>query len=207
MNGSCKIDRPMKEGTYSDYRGRIEDVVHFISGHLDEPLTIGDLAARAFMSPFHFQRVFARVAGERCGHMVRRLRLERAAWQLQNTEMRIADIAFDAGFESQEAFARSFRAEFASAATDFREAQWLSHHLLTANLSHFEPVGRTVFRPLARRGEGLPFDVVDVEPFEIVRERHHGAPHLMEKTLRNFVGRLVPVGFSARDNDSITYAE
>jgi len=196
----------MKEATYEDCKQRIETVVRHMQDHLDEPLTVPMLAEQACMSPFHFQRVFYRIAGERCGHMVRRLRLERAAWQLQNTDLRIADIGLDAGFESQEAFARGFRSSFGSPATDFRERQWLSHHLLSANRAHFAPVGRTYFDPIARRGEGIPFSVETIEPFEVLQRRHDGAPHLIEKTLRAFISDLVANGFDPRKSPAITYA-
>lgn len=197
----------MKEVTYADCRERMELVVRYIHGHLDDPLSVAVLAEQASMSPFHFQRVFSRIAGERCGHMVRRLRLERAAWQLQNTDLRIADIALDAAFESQEAFARSFRSAFGSPATDFREHEWLSHHLLSANRAHFAPVGRPFFDPIARRNEGIPFSVQDIDSFSVFRRRHNAAPHLIEKSLRSFVSEVVPLGFDPRRHLSITYAE
>src|SRR5437868_5570779 len=111
----------MKHVTYTDYCERVTDVVLHIYRNLDRPLPVCQLADRACLSSFHFQRLFRQISGEACIQLVRRLRLERAAWQLQNTPESISEIAFEAGFDSLEAFSRAFRKSFATPATDFRK--------------------------------------------------------------------------------------
>ena len=50
------------------------------------------------------------MVGESMVDFVRRLRLERAAYRLKNGRERVATIALDSGYGSQEAFARVFQA-------------------------------------------------------------------------------------------------
>jgi len=196
----------VRTATYTYYRERVACIIQSVHENLDEPLSIGDLAARACMSPFHFQRVFNRVAGENCGELVRRMRLERAAWQLQTTSDRIADIALRAGFDSQEAFARAFRCAYGSPATEFREARWLTYRLLCPSGAHFTPDGSPGFEPLAAFGQGVPFEIRRIEPFQVAGRVHHGSPHLIEKSLRSLVEELRPSGFDPLRHPMLTFA-
>ena len=60
-------------------------------------LSIEELASRACLSLYHFHRVFTAVAGEAPGEMCRRLRMQRAAWQLCYTDASITAIALEPG--------------------------------------------------------------------------------------------------------------
>lgn len=67
---------------------------------LDEALDLGRLAREAALSPFHFHRIFRGMVGETPLELQRRLRLERAAFQLFAPGTSVTSIAFDAGYES-----------------------------------------------------------------------------------------------------------
>src|SRR5262249_34051831 len=68
----------------------------------------------------HFHRIFRGLIGESIAEHQRRLRLERAARRLRDTDRPILDIALDAGYDSHEAFTRAFRAHFDMAPSEFR---------------------------------------------------------------------------------------
>jgi len=195
----------MKNVTYTDYCERVRDVVLHIYGNLDRPLEVCELAERACLSPFHFQRLFRRISGETCIKLVRRLRLERAAWQLQHTTQSILEIAFQAGFDSGEAFSRAFRKSFASPATDFREARWLSYWLLSANGTHYVPGREPTFYPLVWQGQPVPFRIEAIEPFQVSGRPHPGASHLIGKTCLAFAEELKQVGIDLRQTPLITF--
>ena len=78
------------------------------------------LAERAYLSRFHFGRVFRRVVGEAPGEMERRLRLERAAHALRATTQDVTGIAFDSGYDSLEGFSRAFRRAYGLSPSRFR---------------------------------------------------------------------------------------
>lgn len=52
--------------------------------------------------------------------MHRRLRLERAAWALHQTERPVTQLAFEAGYTTHESFTRAFAAAFGASPTEFR---------------------------------------------------------------------------------------
>ena len=112
-----------RNSTERDYAQRILRVLLHIQQHLDEPLTLDELAELAHFSRFHFHRVFRGMVGEPVKEHVRRLRLERAARQLESVNEQVLQIALRAGYESHEAFTRAFRARFGVSPTEFREGR------------------------------------------------------------------------------------
>jgi AraC-like DNA-binding protein len=75
---------------------------------IDDPAEGADLARRAHLSRFHFDRVSAAILRESPAAFRRRLLLERAAWELTRGTS-ATDAAFAAGYASLEAFSRAFR--------------------------------------------------------------------------------------------------
>src|SRR5690606_3369832 len=61
---------------------RLRDVIDAVLEALDEGLDGPAMAARAMLSPFHFNRLVRSGIGEAPGAFRRRLLLERAAWRL-----------------------------------------------------------------------------------------------------------------------------
>jgi AraC family transcriptional regulator len=87
--------------------------IAWIEGHLFEPMTVKSIADRVGYSPSRFSRGFTRLQGESVMSYVRGRRLEAAARRLLNEpDVRIVDLAFDSGFDSQEAFTRAFSKAF-----------------------------------------------------------------------------------------------
>ena len=98
-----------------------EDVVAWIEQQLDQPLTLAQVAARAGLSPFHFSRLFTARMGRSVMAHVRGRRLVRGARRLcGEPDLQLIDLAFDCGFDSQEAFTRAFKRVFGVAPGRFR---------------------------------------------------------------------------------------
>lgn len=102
----------MKLDTRNDYAARMLRVLNHVQARLDETIDLGELARLACFSVSHFHRVFKGMLGETIMEHVRRIRLERAYMELMRTSAQVTEIAFAAGYESLEAFSRSFRASF-----------------------------------------------------------------------------------------------
>lgn len=81
----------------------------FALAHLEGPLPLADLAARAQLSPYHFARAFKSSTGETPRAYVERLRVERAEGLMRDTALPLADIALACGFSSQSRFTTAFR--------------------------------------------------------------------------------------------------
>jgi AraC family transcriptional regulator len=83
--------------------------IGWIEAHLFEPMTVKSIADQAGYSASRFSRGFTRLQGESVMSYVRGRRLEAAIGRLlAEPDLRIVDLAFDSGFDSQEAFTRAF---------------------------------------------------------------------------------------------------
>lgn len=91
----------------------LAEVLAHIDANLFAPLSVAALADVAGLSHWHFARVFAARTGESVMGYVRARRLDAAAFKLSSANPpSLIDLAFDCGFESQEAFTRAFRRQF-----------------------------------------------------------------------------------------------
>lgn len=87
---------------------RLNRAMDYVESHLEEP-DWQEAAGIACCSPYHFQRMFALLAGVSLSEYVRRRRMSRAAADLQSGE-RILDVALNYGYSSPTAFNRAFHA-------------------------------------------------------------------------------------------------
>ena len=76
----------------------------YISENLNENLTVACLAEKVNMSISHFSRVFSRQTGFSPYDYVLLSRLNRAKYLLQETDMTIAAVAYEVGFNSESNF-------------------------------------------------------------------------------------------------------
>jgi AraC family transcriptional regulator len=91
-------------------RGRLRAVVEYIEEHLDACPSLGQMAAVARLSPYHFARQFKAATGLPPHLYVIARRVERAKQLLQaGTGLSLAEVGADAGFSDQSQFSRHFK--------------------------------------------------------------------------------------------------
>lgn len=73
-----------------------------------EEIGLGEAAARAGLSPFHFLRVFSGALRVTPHQYLLRVRLDRAARLLGETEMPVTEVALEAGYADLSNFVRAF---------------------------------------------------------------------------------------------------
>lgn len=86
----------------------VERAVQVMHTHLDELLTLEDLASVACLSPFHFNRVFRRLIGIPPGEFLSALRFQAARRLLLTTPLSVTDICFEVGYTSIGSFTSRF---------------------------------------------------------------------------------------------------
>lgn len=173
----------------------------------DHEATGEDLAARLYLSRYHFDRIIASVAGEPPGTFRRRILLERAAYRLVTTGRNILDIAVEAGYGSHEAFSRAFARAYGAGPSRWRRQPTRTQIEAPSDV-HFHPPGglrlpaRTKVTPMdlltkmvehhiwltgemVSRAQRVGDDVLD-RPIEISVEGVDDDP-----TLRSLLSRLV----------------
>ena len=99
--------------TTVDYHRRVCRAMNYISHHVQDNISLEDVAKEASFSPYHVHRIFKAVVGETVAEFTRRVRLEAAANHLVfYADTDITSIAMDFGFSSSQNFAKAFRAQF-----------------------------------------------------------------------------------------------
>lgn len=111
----------MAHNVEQTYQERILKVMLYIQNHLDNELSLDELAQTAFFSPFHFHRIFTAYTGESIKSYVRRLRLERATRDLSFTDLSITQIAERAGYDTQQSFHRAFKETYRETPKAYRD--------------------------------------------------------------------------------------
>jgi AraC family transcriptional regulator len=115
--------------------------VDSLASHLDDHEARGEeLAARVYLSRFHFDRVVSATAGETPARFRRRVLLERAAYRLVTSEAGVLDIALEAGYASNEAFTRAFQRAYGVPPSAWRSTPRQTQ-LESPNGVHFHPPG------------------------------------------------------------------
>jgi AraC family transcriptional regulator len=102
------------------YEERINRVTSYIPKHLDGDLSLHKLAEIAFMSPYHFHRIYRTTRGETIITTVRRLRMLHAALFLTQSDMSIGEIAQKCGYNNTQSFTRLFKSIYGKPPANFR---------------------------------------------------------------------------------------
>jgi AraC family transcriptional regulator len=167
----------MKPETRSFYEQVVQRAVDRIATRLDDALDLETIASDACLSPFHFHRIFRGMVGETPLELSRRLRMERAAWQLAKTDRPVTAIAFDAGYEAHEAFTRAFRTAYSASPSGFRQRTYPRIELAATCGVHFNPDG--IVRAFIHRDSGGRTMDVTIENMPELRVGavHHVGPY------------------------------
>lgn len=193
------------------YQRILRALVH-LQTHLDDDVSLRELARIAAYSPPHFHRVFRGMVGETVMAHVRRLRLERAAQRLIHTATPLIRVALDAGYDSQEAFTRAFQRAFGSPPGRFRELRRPAlpapsgvHYDEDGVVDGFEPVteeSRNMEITVKTRPQCRALFVRHIGPYDLVGETWEA---LMEfAALRGLVdGESLMLG-SSHDDPAVT---
>jgi AraC family transcriptional regulator len=99
----------MKGGHNMDSIKRMNDALNYIEENLDNEIDLKEVARLAFCSEYHFQRMFSFLSGITLSEYIRRRRLTLAAFELNNSNVRIIDLAVKYGYSSPDSFTRAFQ--------------------------------------------------------------------------------------------------
>jgi AraC family transcriptional regulator len=92
-----------------DWLQRINGAMSYIEENLTEDIDYAKVAKIACCSSYHFQRMFSFITDVTIAEYVRRRRLTLAAFELQNSNIKVIDLALKYGYESPESFSRAFQ--------------------------------------------------------------------------------------------------
>jgi AraC family transcriptional regulator len=119
---------PLSEGLPAH---RLRAVLDHIHTHLEDSLTVVELAGMVRMSPQHFANLFRRSTGLAPHRYVLGRRIERAEHLLSTTDLSLAEVTLESGFASQSHFTDVFRKMLGTTPRRYR-----SRFVGTAPLAH-----------------------------------------------------------------------
>jgi len=88
---------------------QMNDAMKYIEENLTEEIDFKMVARLARCSEYHFKRMFSFLAGIPLSEYIRRRRLSLAALELNNSSMKIIDVALKYGYNSPDSFTRAFQ--------------------------------------------------------------------------------------------------
>lgn len=99
----------------------VNQAIDYILRHMEEDVTLDDVAEYCHFSKYYFSRLFKEQTGESVYAFIRRLRLEQSAFRLKTEqERRITEIGADYGYSSSN-FSSAFRQHYRMAPAVFRK--------------------------------------------------------------------------------------
>ncbi len=134
-----------------------QESVAYIERNLTGELEIGEIAARAALSPFYYQRIFGALCGMTVGEYIRARRMTLAAQELSGSDAKVIDVALHCGYDSPDSFAKAFQRFHGIAPSQAREAG--------APLKSFAPLH---IRITMEGGNMRDYRITEKAPFTIV---------------------------------------
>ncbi len=97
-------------------------ILTYIEDNLDKDITLDKIAQELSYSKFYIARTFKDNTGITLYKYIQGRRLDEAARKLVHTERPIVEIAFEAGYASQQAFTQAFRLVYIYTPQEYRKA-------------------------------------------------------------------------------------
>lgn len=135
----------------------IQKAINYIEEHLQETITMEQIANEVNASVFHFQRTFSILTDMSIADYIRRRRLTLAAQELINTDIKVIDLAFQYGYDSPEAFTKAFRKQHNVTPSEARKQQ-----------GPLQSYNRLVIQVSLKGAEPMKYNIVEKEKFQVV---------------------------------------
>lgn len=141
--------------------------IDYIMGHLDEEISVEDVANYCHFSKYYFSRVFKAETGESIYSFIKRLKMDQSALRLKIEKYKsITDIGFDYGY-SPSNYSSAFKKHHSISPAEFRKgvnAIYVSHP--------FYPDQLVSFQSFEEYDQQIV--IQDLSDFVVIYERHIG---------------------------------
>lgn len=103
------------------YGKSIDRVMQYIRQHYNEDISLNTIAEKLYLNPGYVSRMLKEKTGKNYTDIVAGIRIERAVWLLENTNMYVYEIAEQVGYQNLKYFYRIFNKITGKAPNDYRE--------------------------------------------------------------------------------------
>lgn len=98
----------------------IREIHDHLTEHMEQRVTIEELAHQYLINPTTLKTVFKEVYGNSLAAHMKEHRMEKAASLLRETDLSVAEIAGQVGYESQSKFTAAFKEQFGQLPKEYR---------------------------------------------------------------------------------------
>ncbi|MCL6624983.1 MAG: AraC family transcriptional regulator [Alicyclobacillus shizuokensis] len=123
MDYAVWLTRQVGETTTPDVSPVIRDAIQFMKQHHREDITLVDVARHCCMSKYYLSHLFKKEVGMGVIEYLNSIRVEKAAFYVQTTDLPIQQIATLVGFDDANYFSRLFRRYMNCSPTVYRAAR------------------------------------------------------------------------------------
>lgn len=156
----------------------INKAITYIFEHLDEDITVDDVAKHCAYSKYYLMRMFREDTDEALYQFIKRIRLERSALRLKmDKDTSITEIGEDIGYSSSN-FSTAFKKHLNLSPADFRK----SSEEIVESSAFFHGVSLNA----AEENEGL-ISIEKLDDLFVIYERRKGNYHHMDDEWCNFI--------------------
>ncbi len=133
-----------------------ESAIEYIEENLTNDIDFGIAAQKAKCSSYHFQRMFSSLVGIPLSEYIRRRKMTLAAIEIQNSDVRIIDIALKYGYDSHSSFTRVFQT-----VQDLKPSQV---RIKGTPLRSYPPLS---FQFVLRGIEAMQYQIIETKPYKV----------------------------------------
>lgn len=145
----------------------VKQSIDYIMRHLDEEISIEDVADYCHFSKYYYSRVFKAETGESIYAFIKRLKMEQSAVSLKiEKEKSITDVGFDYGYSSSN-YSSAFKKHHIISPSEFRKGM-----NTTGEMHPFYPDMHAGFQSFEEYEKQIRIEEMD--EFEVICERHIG---------------------------------
>jgi len=158
----------------------VKQSIDYIVQHLDEEISIEDVADYCHFSKYYFSRVFKAETGESIYAFIKRLKMDQSAVSLKvEKDKSITEIGFDYGY-SPSNYSTAFKLHHSKSPAEFRKG------MNTTDVVHpFYPDKHARFQSFEEYEQQML--IQEINGFEVIYERHIGNYMELEKNWSNFI--------------------
>lgn len=136
---------------------KMNEALNYIEANLTEEMDYQAIARIAYCSEYHFTRMFSFLAGISLSEYIRRRRLTLAAFELNNSNTKVIDVAVKYGYRSADSFTRAFQSMHGVTPSEARN-----------NGQSLKAYPRLTFQLTIRGGKEMNYRIEEKEAFRIV---------------------------------------
>lgn len=160
----------------------INQAIDFILQHIEEELTLEDVASHCHFSKYYFSRLFKEQTGESVYGFIKRVKLEQSAFRLKVEQSRpITEISADYGYSSSN-YSSAFKQHYQMAPIVFRKGS--RRHSMEHPFFHHEQWQVESFEECDEK-----ITIEEIPAYHVIYERRFGSYENMSADWNRFIER------------------